>query len=169
MYDVHVIVVKRIPGAKPPILEMKPISRREAVFKYFSKRGMFDYFLGLIEGSAEYFKEKVEIQEISKAADTLELKLTFEKDIYVTEKFRLNKALGFIKDIELKASVVSFILFALLEIPTFLISKEVALYASFVYALISTLLGTKLINRPLYRIVNELKELSPTNMLRMGK
>ncbi|SHE69637.1 methyl-accepting chemotaxis protein [Caloramator proteoclasticus] len=169
MYDVHVIVVKRIPGAKPPILEMKPISRREAVFKYYSKRGMFDYFLGLIEGSAEYFKEKVEINELSKAADTLELKLTFERDIYVTEKFRLNKMLGFVKDIELKSSIVTFILFALLEIPTLLVSKEVALYASFVYALIATILGTKLINRPLYRIVKELKRIKSHEYVEDGR
>ncbi|MBZ4664122.1 MAG: chemotaxis protein [Caloramator sp.] len=169
MYDVHVIVVKRIPGAKPPILEMKPISKREAVFKYFSKRGMFDYFLGLIEGSAEYYKEKVEINELSKAADTLELKLTFERDIYVTEKFRLNKILGFVKDIELKSSIVTLILFTLLEIPTLLVSKEVALYASFVYALVATILGTKLINRPLYRIVKELKRIKSHEYVEDGR
>lgn len=32
MYDVHVEVVKMVAGAKPPILEMKPISSHEAIF-----------------------------------------------------------------------------------------------------------------------------------------
>jgi len=169
MYDVHVIVVKRIPGAKPPILELKPISKREAIFRYFSKRGMFDYFLGLIEGSAEFFKEKIEVQELSKTSDTLELKLTFSKDIYLTEKFTINKAFGFIKDIELKTAVVSLILFLILEIPTLLVSRQAGLYASFIYALISTLIGAKLINRPLYRIVKEMKRIKGHEYIEDGR
>ena len=30
------------------------------------KRGMFDYFLGLTEGSIKFFKEDIEIEELEK-------------------------------------------------------------------------------------------------------
>lgn len=169
MYDVHVIVVKRIPGARPPILDLKPISKREAIFKYNSKRGMFDYFLGLIEGSSEFYKEKVQVDEISKTSDSLELKLTFEKDIYITEKFALNKMFGFIKSIELKASIMSLIIFSLVEVPLALFSKDIALYAAFPVGLASNFIASKLINRPLYRIVKEIERIKTREYVEDGK
>ena len=43
MFDVHVIVTKRIPGANPPELLIEPVSDREAVLSYRSRRGMFGY------------------------------------------------------------------------------------------------------------------------------
>ena len=41
MFDVHVVMVKRIPGAKPPELLISPISENEAILSYRSERGMF--------------------------------------------------------------------------------------------------------------------------------
>ena len=41
MYDIHVIVVKRIPGAKPPILKIWPVDKNKAIMTYSSQRGMF--------------------------------------------------------------------------------------------------------------------------------
>ena len=58
MYDIHVEVVKRLPGAKPPELLMKIVSEDEAVFTYRSKRAMFDYFQGMLSGAATFYKEK---------------------------------------------------------------------------------------------------------------
>jgi Heme NO binding. len=40
---------------KPPIVNIEPISSNKAIFSYNSKREMYDYFLGLLEGSAEFF------------------------------------------------------------------------------------------------------------------
>lgn len=46
MYDVHIEVMRIIPGAKPPDLRMHVVSGNEAIFSYKSKRAMFDYFRG---------------------------------------------------------------------------------------------------------------------------
>ena len=55
MYDVHVVVVKRMPGATPPELLIEPVSEYEAVLSYRSRRGMFGYLKGLLAGAAEHF------------------------------------------------------------------------------------------------------------------
>jgi hypothetical protein len=52
MYDVHVVMVKRMPGAKPPELLIEPVSEYEAILSYRSKRGMFGYMKGLLTGAA---------------------------------------------------------------------------------------------------------------------
>ncbi|KPU42805.1 methyl-accepting chemotaxis protein McpC [Oxobacter pfennigii] len=112
MYDVHAIVSKRIPGANPPIVKLTPISKREAVFFYQSKRKMFDYLEGLIKGSSEYYKEKIEITVLDKSEDSTRLKLKFEKDIYDLKKFPVNTVLsfGFIKSVELKLSILTLLI-----------------------------------------------------------
>ncbi|WP_127837271.1 heme NO-binding domain-containing protein [Clostridium prolinivorans] len=117
MYDVHVVMVKRLPGATPPLLNITPISSREANFSYRSKRGMFDYFLGMLQGSAETFNEKIEIQEIERGEDFLKLKLTFEKDIFYKKKYRFNKllSLGFIRNFGIKVSIFT-LLFTLISL-----------------------------------------------------
>ena len=49
MYDVHMVVASRIPGAKPPILLLKPVSEYVAEMTYESNRGMFAYFHGMLK------------------------------------------------------------------------------------------------------------------------
>ena len=61
IYDIHVIIVKRMPGAHPPELLINPISANEAIISYRSKRAMFGYFRGLLAGSADHFHEKIKI------------------------------------------------------------------------------------------------------------
>ena len=61
MFDVHVVITKRIPGANPPELLIKPVSETEAVLSYRSQRGMFGYFKGLLAGAAEHFKESIQV------------------------------------------------------------------------------------------------------------
>lgn len=165
MYDVHVIVVKRIPGARPPILNLEPISKREAIFTYKSKRGMFDYFQGLIEGASNYFKEKVIVEEVSKASDELVLKLTFEQDIYVKKVYRLNKimSLGFIRDVGIKISLMSAVVFALINFGVSFVSKDIALYTSPASALISVFICNYLLNRPINAIINDMEKLKEHN------
>jgi methyl-accepting chemotaxis protein len=165
MYDVHIVVVKRIPGAKPPILNLEPISNRAAIFTYQSQRGMFDYFQGLIEGSGKHFKENVVVEEISKTANELKLKLTFEKDILVKKPFRLNKLMsfGFIKDVGVKVSILSTLIFALLNVGIYFISKDVAFYTSFVSAFLAVLVSNYLLNRPMNVIIEDLNNLKNNN------
>ena len=58
MQDIHNIIAKRIPGAKPPYIDIQPTSKYEAVFTYRSKRRMFEYLYGMLEGAQEHFEEK---------------------------------------------------------------------------------------------------------------
>jgi len=112
LFDIHVVMTKKFVGAKPPIVGITPISSREAVFTYNSKRAMFDYFLGLLDGTFEYFNEKVQIEQLEKTSDSLSLKLTFDKDIYYKKTYKINKmlSLGFIKTTHGKVGLLTFII-----------------------------------------------------------
>lgn len=161
MYDVHVVVVKRIPGAKPPILDLKPISKREAIFKYNSKRGMFDYFLGLINGASQYYNEKVEIKEIGRSSDSLELKLTFDKDIYYKKYYAINRimSLGFIKSVNIKSAIMTGIIFGILSYATFILLHSLPVYLGAAYAVAASFISSVLLHKPIKNVMNEFKKI----------
>lgn len=102
MYDVHVEVVRRIAGAKPPILQMEILSEREAVFSYQSPRAMFDYFQGLLQGAAEHYKETIQIEVLERTADFMKLKLRFSAPITATSRYRWNYMLRFLGSLPVK-------------------------------------------------------------------
>lgn len=95
MYDVHIVMVKRIPGAKPPELLIEPISEYCAILSYRSKRGMFGYMKGLLAGAAEYFKEDIKTEIVESSAEHLKMLITFPKPITSTNIYRLNQLLSF--------------------------------------------------------------------------
>lgn len=105
--DVHAIVVKKIKGANPPALVLEPISEKEAYFTYISERGLFEYFLGLLSGSAKFFNEDIKVEEISRTDNSLKIKIEFENSIKIEKKFILNKALSLfnISSLGIKASI----------------------------------------------------------------
>lgn len=111
MFDVHVVMTKKFTGAKPPLLNIKPITSNQAIFTYNSARGMFDYFLGMLDGVCKYFNERVHIEEISRTDTSLELKLTFEDKIYYSKKYPVNKILSFgiIKSFGAKVGISTFL------------------------------------------------------------
>lgn len=119
MFDVHVVMTKKFVGAKPPLLSLEPISEKEAIFSYNSSRGMFNYFLGMLDGACEHFNEKVHIDEISRSESELELKLTFDKNIYYSKKYFFNNflSLGFTNNFAVKVGVFSFVISALVLLP----------------------------------------------------
>jgi methyl-accepting chemotaxis protein len=161
MFDVHVVMTKKFSGAKPPILLIEPISSREAIFSYESQRGMFDYFLGLVDGCAEYFKEKVEIETLEHTSTFLKLKLTFEKDIYFKKKFMFNKilSLGFIKSFSAKASIFTFIVTTAALIPTLGVDNIVKALIGGGVSFVATFLGTELMLKPKNIILEEMQNL----------
>ena len=108
MDDVHSIMTKKVKGAKPPQVPIQPISKREAIFTYRSKRRMFDYFHGLLSGAKEYFKDNVHIEILERKEDELKVKLIFDYDIYYKKKYPLHRFLsfGFIKSLETKMSLL---------------------------------------------------------------
>lgn len=165
MYDVHVIVVKRIPGAKPPLLNLEPISKREAIFEYSSKRGMFDYFQGLIEGASKHFNEKLSTEEISRTPDNLKLKLTFENDIYVKKSYKINKILsfGFLKDVGAKVTILSTLIIAILNLLVYFTAKDLLIYTSIASGLIGSFVANYILHRPMKVIINDLERLKQHN------
>ncbi|WXR60603.1 heme NO-binding domain-containing protein [Peptostreptococcaceae bacterium AGR-M142] len=162
MNDVHEIVVKRIPGSKPPIFEMENISDDEVLFTYKSKRGMFDYFEGLLEGGAAYFKENIKINEIEKKSDMMKIKIKFPYICYEKKKYRFNKlmSLGFIRDINFKVAIFATIIFAIIEFPISLINSNLSHLLSILSALFSVSLSSKLLNKPMDIIFEEFKTIT---------
>nr|WP_092075159.1 heme NO-binding domain-containing protein [Dendrosporobacter quercicolus]NSL49008.1 heme NO-binding domain-containing protein [Dendrosporobacter quercicolus DSM 1736]SDN37077.1 Methyl-accepting chemotaxis protein [Dendrosporobacter quercicolus] len=109
MYDVHVVVVKRLPGANPPELLIRPVSEYEAVLSYRSKRGMFGYFKGLLAGAAEFFREDIRTETVEASAELLKIKIRFPQPVSRLVSYRFNKlfSLGFIRSLPVKIGVAT--------------------------------------------------------------
>ncbi|RKD31333.1 heme NO-binding domain-containing protein [Thermohalobacter berrensis] len=124
MYDVHVVVTKKIKGAKPPILRVKAIDKYTAEMTYKSSRGMFGYFHGLLEGAAKYYNEEIKIHTIEKTDDFTKIHIKFENEISYQKTYKINKlfSLGFMKSLELKIATASLIF---IGIPYLLFSNVV--------------------------------------------
>ncbi|MGL4730639.1 MAG: heme NO-binding domain-containing protein [Clostridium sp.] len=119
LYDIHLAMTKKIPGANPPIVNIEAISNREAIITYSSKRKMFDYFLGMLEGSFLYFNEKAELETVEVKDTTMKVKITFEEDIKYKKKYLLNNilSLGFLKSVAAKTGLVTFVTMFLINLP----------------------------------------------------
>lgn len=118
MDDVHTQLTRMIKGAVPPRLFATDLGEKELEIKYVSKRGMFDYFLGLLEGSAEFFKEKIEIKELDRGSENghsmLRVHLKLEKGFRTSKNYTLSRllSLGILKKLTLKISFITGILTA---------------------------------------------------------
>lgn len=158
LFDIHVVMTKKFAGAKPPLVEINAISAREAVFSYNSSRGMFDYFLGLIDGSCEFFKEKLEIKELEKTDTSLKLLLTFEKDIYFKKKFTFNRilSLGFIRSIPAKTALFTFVITSGVLTPVIGVGDILKALLGAVTASAAAGVGNALLNKPRAVIVEEI-------------
>lgn len=150
LYDIHTVMTQKIPGAKPPVVDIKPVSSREAVMKYQSKRGMFDYFLGMLEGSFAYFNEKYEYNIEKKNEDSMEIKITFSEDIYQKKSYLFNKvtSLGFIKSIAGKATLVTFLVTLLASLGVLGVDNIVKALILTGVSSIATLVGVGLLLKP---------------------
>lgn len=118
MFHVHVVMTKKFPGAKPPLVKIEPVSPKTAIFEYKSKRGMFDYLIGMIEGSAKFFGEQLGIEEIERSSDSIKFKFTFSKEIYYNKTYKINKFLSFgtINNLGLKIAIINFIFYLIISI-----------------------------------------------------
>lgn len=165
MNDVHVIVMKRFRGAKPPILDVTPLSSREIYFTYRSKRGMGNYLKGLISGVSHYFKEKIEVEEVSKSNEEIKLKLKFEKEIQNVKRYFLNNifSFGICKSVTIKTAILNFILVGLAGFALF--QSPVKGVLSGVVAFVSSLITGLALNRPRKLIFKELENLSERNFI----
>jgi len=157
--DIHIAITKKISGAKPPAVDIVQTSKRKAVMTYSSKRKMFDYFLGMLEGTFEYFNEQLEYEILEKSGDVMKVEVTFEKEINSKKSYGFNKilSLGFVKSLSVKASIFTFILTLIgstliLGIKSIVPALEITAVATVV-----TFIGTYLLLRPVKAIAG-LKE-----------
>ena len=162
MYDIHVVVTKRVKGANPPILGIKPIDKFTAHMTYSSQRGMFSYFHGMLEGASMYFKEDIVVETVEKTEDFLKLSITFPEEIYYKKKYRFNKllSLGFIKNIEGKIALASLIF---LGIPVSILSKfvdsSIIIPLTLILSILVPFLVTKGLFSPIKSIYSSLDEI----------
>ncbi|MFW6007548.1 MAG: heme NO-binding domain-containing protein [Halanaerobiales bacterium] len=99
MDTVHQQLTRMIPGANPPGLKAREIDNKTLEIIYSSPRGMFNYFLGLLEGSSEFFQEPVNIEEINKKEENgikyLKVYIHFENSFKTTDNYFFSKILSF--------------------------------------------------------------------------
>ncbi|WP_315082170.1 heme NO-binding domain-containing protein [uncultured Clostridium sp.] len=161
MFDVHVVMTKKFAGAKPPLVLIEPISNREAIFSYNSPRGMFDYFLGMLEGACDYFNEKVDKEELSRTNTELKVKLTFDTDIYYNKKYFFNNllSLGFIKSFAVKAGIFTFLISAIVMIPMLGMDNIIKAFIGSIVSGIGAFCGISLMMSPVNLIKKELNRI----------
>lgn len=170
MFDVHVVMTKRLPGAKPPLLSIKPISQREAIFEYKSERGMFDYLKGMIEGSAKFFNEKVKVDELEKSNNYVKFKFTFEKDIYYKKVYKFNKilSLGVMKSLESKTALFTLIVSLITSIPFLGLDHAFKAIIISIISSIAAYIAVSLLMRPALIIEQDIKNVISNNYIEEG-
>lgn len=136
MDEVHAQLTRKIPGANPPRLIPTKINAKQIELHYISKRGLFDYFLGLLEGCGEFFNEKIDVEIVDKGKDGdkhfIKVRLTLEKGGEYTKEYKSASllSLGFIRSLPIKISVAT----TLLSLIVFLVGQGIA-PSTFIYAL----------------------------------
>lgn len=166
MDAVHAQLTKMIPGAKPPRLIAKEVSSDEIEIKYASSRGMFDYFLGLLEGSADFFKEKIACNEVERGNEgeskVLRVKIKLEKRSGKVNNFTVSKilSLGFLKSVPLKISVFSTAASAAAVIAVFPGQSYLRYIIDIIAVFLSTLVFSSITYFPVKFITAELEKLN---------
>jgi predicted hydrocarbon binding protein len=61
---IHELVRTTLPGARPPRLNVRPLGERGVCITYTSERGLCALLEGLVAGTARYYGETFEIEEI---------------------------------------------------------------------------------------------------------
>lgn len=115
---IHSIIMKKIKGAKPPKMLLEPISQNSIHLTYRSDRELFDYFLGLLNGSAKHFGENIEIKEVERKKGELKVHIKFENTIQHSKKYIFSNSLSNIglKSLELKITIPIFIIMTCISI-----------------------------------------------------
>lgn len=165
MDDVHSQLTQLIKGATPPRLIPRDISPTEFELTYISKRGLFDYFLGLLEGSSKFFNEKLEFSVVETGVhDDGRKKLIVHIKVEKPEGKTLNKTatkifgLGFIRSLPVKISLFpSIITFLCLS---FFTANHLTLNIIISLAtLLSTFFAASLITKPMEIATTEITKL----------
>lgn len=166
MYDIHIIVTERIMGAKPPILGIEPIDKYTAHMSYSSPRKMFPFFLGMLEGAANYFNEDIEVNVVEQKDDLMVISITFKEEIYYQKNFKFNKlmSLGFIKTMEGKIALGTLLTVGIPGAIAAKFAPEMAPFIILILAIIFPLIITKGLFKPLKYINNYLSEIKEKDL-----
>ena len=158
MFDVHVIVTKRIPGANPPELLIQPVSDREAILSYRSQRGMFGYLRGLLAGAAVHFQENIQTEIVESTASSMKIKIRFPKTIRNTVSHSLNRllSLGVVRSVAVKIALLTTLLAVALSSGFSLAGLSSPLWGA-VSGGIGALVAAMLLMRPLQTVLDEIK------------
>ncbi len=164
MFDVHVIITKRIPGANPPELLISPVSETEAILSYRSPRGMFGYFKGLLAGAADHFKEAIQTEVTASSADSMSIKIHFPQPIRNNVSYGLNRVLSFgiFRNVAIKIGLFS----TLVAVVFFFILSALNLSSPVIFALgggIAAFFAASLLLRPMQTLLHELKTMQDRN------
>ena len=159
MNDVHAIVMKRIKGAIPPVLDMTPIDSNTAQLVYRSKRQLGGYLRGLLKGVFVHFNENVDVKLVSQNGPEIKLELKFAKPISYTKNYKLNKllSLGFIKNSVYKTSLFTMIGVGIASFSTFGLGWE-PVVVTLVSGIVPAVLGS-IFTRPIREVQEELNDL----------
>ncbi len=172
MDEVHLQLTKMIRGAKPPRLIATETGHKEIEILYESKRGMFDYLIGLLEGSANFFKEKIEWNILDKGKyddgkHYMRLKIKLEKDPSTIKSYGLSKFLsfGFIKNTSFKiaipSTILSFIIFFIDGGMTHIVRDLI--FSASIFCV--TYFTSNLVTAPLKSVKDELNKLKELNFV----
>ena len=158
MFDVHVVMTKRLPGAKPPELLIKPISSTEALLSYRSQRGMFGYMKGLLAGAAEQFKEAIKTEIVASSTDSMSVKITFPQTIRNTVSHRLNRlfSFGIFRSVSVKIGFLTIIAAMVISSLLALLGLTSPLWGALAGGL-AALVSASLLLRPLQSVLDEIK------------
>ncbi|MFW6030528.1 MAG: heme NO-binding domain-containing protein, partial [Halanaerobiales bacterium] len=174
MDTVHQQLTKMIPGANPPGLKSEIINNRTIEMKYESKRGMFDYFLGLLEGSSKFFSEEIDVNEVSRdesgEVKTLTIRIEFEDSLKNKKSYFLSKilSLGFFKKIKFKTGLTSLVItilgiFSFNSVMIFDANNFLHILSIGLFVAILTGLTTHFITSPVKELKLEMEELKNLN------
>ncbi|WZL74162.1 heme NO-binding domain-containing protein [Clostridiaceae bacterium 35-E11] len=164
MDNVHAQLTKMIKGANPPRLIAKDLGHKKIEILYISKRGMFDYFLGLLEGSAAFFQEKIDTKIVQQGKyddgrHYMQVEIQLEKDNKIIQSFPINKLLsyGFIKNLSLKISFSVGLIALLLSLESSFMAKDL-IKAAIIFG--ATFGISHIVLSPLNTVRKELQKLS---------
>ena len=141
---------------------MRAIDDRVAEMTYKSDRGMFAYFRGMLEGSAKYFGETIDVEIIEQTSNFLKIHITFASQIHFHKDYKVNKisSLGFINNLEAKSALHGLIFLGLPSVLTFkLAGGLVGSLMTLILSVLVPFLSTKALNSPLKLIAKQLNDL----------
>ena len=160
MNDVHKIVMRRIKGAQPPGLDMEVLNDYESLFIYRSKRGMNHYLLGLLQGVARRFKEKIDVQVLEQTSEIIKIKLKFEHPIRRIRNYPFNRilSLGFIKYLSIKLALFNTVIIGASAYLATGSPVKTGIIGGCVF--VSTAVGSYALNLPRKALIEDIEDLT---------